>query len=76
LHVRSTKYARKLRIPQKIESEMNLLKFWIRNVTRILPSKNYLILYEIAGTNRTKCPCKNALLPVKLPWSFASFVTY
>jgi len=44
---------------------MNISEFWIRNMTRILPSENYFI---------KKCSDKNALLPVKLPKSFASFV--
>jgi len=43
---------------------MNISTFWIRNVTRILPSENYFI---------QKCSVKNALLPVKLTWSFAIF---
>jgi len=45
-------------ITMKIKNEMNLSKFWIRSVTRILPSENYFI---------KKCSCQNALLPVKLP---------
>jgi len=51
----------------KIENEINLSKFWIRYVTRIVPSENYFI---------KKCSYQNALLPLELPWNFASFVPY
>jgi hypothetical protein len=53
------------RISIKPSSEMKISKFWIRNVMRILLSENYFI---------PKCSCKNALLPVKLPWRFAIFL--
>jgi len=55
------------RISINFLSEMNIFKFWIRIVMRILPSENCLI---------PKCSCKNALLPVKRPWSFAIFGFY
>ena len=55
------------RIPIKIENEMNITNFWIRNMARILPSENYV---------KQKFACQNTLLPVKLPWSLSSFVPY
>ena len=54
------------RIPIKLWSEINISKFWIKNVTSILP-ENYFI---------NKCCFQKAFLPVKLPSSFASFSRY
>jgi len=45
-------------------TDLNIFKFYICNVTRILPSGKYLI---------KKSSIKNALFPVKRPFTFASF---
>ena len=52
-------------ISMKIENEMNLSKFWIKNVTRILPSENFFI---------RKFSCQNTLLSSAVKFRLVSFL--
>ena len=61
---RTPSYAR-IRIKHVID--LNISKFWISNAPRILPSEEYF---------KQKSCLKKSILPVKRPFTFASFDAY